>query len=98
MDDEIIARNITQPECIFNYRLSRARRIVENAFGILTNCFQCFLTTLQLGPESASDVVLACVCLHNLMRIRFPGLHNIRLDREADDHQLKNSQLKNSLC
>ena len=46
------ARNLSLEERIFNYRLSRARRIVENAFGILANRFQCLLSTLQVEPTT----------------------------------------------
>lgn len=53
---------------IFNYRLSRARRTVENAFGILSQVFRMFLTPLAIKPEKIDTVVLAACLLHNLLR------------------------------
>lgn len=44
-------RNLTLEQRIFNYRLSRARGVVENAFGILANRFRIFLTTINLKPQ-----------------------------------------------
>ena len=81
-------RNMERDERIFNYRLSRARRVVENAFGILANRFQCLLTTLKQTPNNVESITLACVCLHNIMRIRYPGDQNALLDRENENHQL----------
>ncbi len=63
------------PERIFNYWLFRARRIVENAFGILSNRFGCLLTTLKQQPLVVVDVILSCICLHNLMQKCSPGCH-----------------------
>lgn len=56
------------PERKFNYRLSRARRVVENVFGMMSAKFRVFLTTLALEPEKAELVTLTCVYLHNFLR------------------------------
>nr|CAI5834070.1 unnamed protein product [Callosobruchus analis]CAI5861674.1 unnamed protein product [Callosobruchus analis] len=53
---------------IFNYRLSRARRVVENAFGICSTVFRVLRKPLLLKPENAQLVVMACVHLHNYLR------------------------------
>ncbi|XP_070388956.1 uncharacterized protein [Dermacentor albipictus] len=52
---------------VFNYRLSRARRIVENAFGILVARWRVLLGPLNIPPENAIHVVLACCGLHNFL-------------------------------
>ena len=57
---------LTYEEEVFNYRLSRARRVVENAFGILAHRFRCLLTTLQQEPDVVKEVVKACCTLHNM--------------------------------
>ena len=60
-------RNMDKAKRIFNYCLSRARRVVENAFGILANRFHLFLTTTDLSPEKVKDLIMAACCLHNFM-------------------------------
>lgn len=77
-------RGLTKDERIFNYRLSRARRVVENSFGILAHRWRCMLGTMQQDPERARVIVMAAMCLHNLMRLRYPGLQNNDLDQEDD--------------
>ena len=59
---------LPESQRIFNYRLSRARRIVENAFGIMASRFRVFRRPLSVKPETVDVIVLACVALHNFLR------------------------------
>lgn len=43
---------------IFNYRLSRARTVSENVFGILSQKFQLYNRRLKLKPENADKIIL----------------------------------------
>lgn len=63
-------RGQTVPQRLLNYRLSRARRIVENTFGILVNKWRCLTTTLLVTPATAKMVVKACLVLHQIIRMR----------------------------
>lgn len=82
------SRDLTHPHKVFNYRLSRARRIVENAFGILAQRFQCLLTTMRQTPKHVTAIVLACCCLHNLLLNDNPNLTRGMVDEEDDDHEI----------
>ena len=53
---------------VFNYRLSRMRRISENVFGILANCWTAFRRSFSLEPEKVKNVTLATITLHNWLR------------------------------
>lgn len=50
---------------IFNYRLSRARRIIENAFGILVARWQIFQGSICFKLGTVEAILQATCCLHN---------------------------------
>nr|CAI5838217.1 unnamed protein product [Callosobruchus analis] len=58
------------PKRIYNYRLSRARRIVENAFGILSAVFRVLRKPMLLQPDKASLIAMTCIYLHNYLMKR----------------------------
>jgi hypothetical protein len=77
-------RSLTPHQRIFNYRMSRARRIVENGFGITALRWRCMLTTMQQVPTTVTTIVKGCLTLHNVHRRRHP-LRAGEVDQEDGD-------------
>ena len=61
-------KNLSISKSLFHYRLSRARRTVENGFGIFVSRFKIFDTKISLQPANATKIVLCCCVLHNMLR------------------------------
>lgn len=59
---------MTLEQRIFNYKLSRGRRVVEN----LSNRLRIFLTTINLKPQKVQDITLACCALINFVKAESP--------------------------
>ncbi|XP_055714922.1 uncharacterized protein LOC129809139 [Phlebotomus papatasi] len=82
--------NLTPKEKHFNYMLSRARRVTENAFGQLKNRFRRIGNGLELMLENDSIVIRVSCILHNILNEK-----NDYLNEEFDvasSEQLENRE------
>ncbi|CAM4573446.1 unnamed protein product [Leuciscus chuanchicus] len=61
-------RTLPPERRVFNYRLSRARLVVENAFGILSSQWRMYRRLIEVHPEVAEKCVKATCVLHNFMQ------------------------------
>ena len=74
-------------ERIYSYRLSRARRVVENAFGVMQSKFRVFGVTQQLSPARVRLVTMWCCILHNII-VQRGEIRLHELDHEDEDHEI----------
>lgn len=77
-------------EKIFNYRVSRGRRIVENAFGILASRFRIFEKPIPLVPATVDNIVFASCALHNYLRKMSTQTYCPRGTTDNEDFDLGN--------
>ena len=62
-------KNLSFEERIFNYRLSRARRTIENTFGVMAAKWRIFRRPIKAKPLKIENIIKSCVCLHNYLRL-----------------------------
>ena len=75
-------------ERIYSYKLSRARRVVENAFEILCQRFRCFLTTMHQHPDTIILITMCACVLHNLVLITYQRANSYVDSEHTDTHDL----------
>ncbi|XP_071653384.1 uncharacterized protein, partial [Temnothorax longispinosus] len=81
-------RYLGEHKNIFNYRLSRARRIIENTFGILAKKWGIYNRPIAAIPENINKYILATVCLHNFLRNKEGNI----LQFENNDEIIENNE------
>ncbi|XP_030757992.1 putative nuclease HARBI1 [Sitophilus oryzae] len=84
---------------IYNYRLSRARRTIENTFGIMVARFRVLHRVINANPVNVDNIIKAIVCLHNFI-IKENNPHYIResdVDKEQPNLQIQPGAWRNDI-
>jgi hypothetical protein len=80
-----LIKSLSQKQ-LTNYRLSRARRVIKNTFGVMASRFGVFHTEINLKLERIETVVLCFCVLHNFLR-RCCNLYAAYIQDECGEEQ-----------
>ena len=80
--------NISSQKKAFNYRLSRARKVIENAFGRLKGRWRCFLKRNDIATEDIPTIITACCILHNICEVHRDEFNDAWLEESPETHQV----------
>jgi hypothetical protein len=72
--------NISQQQKSFNYRLSKARMVIENAFGRLKGRWRCLLKRNDTATEDVPNMITACCVLHNICEVHRDEFSDVWLE------------------
>ena len=61
--------HLTREQKRFNYRLSKARVVVEHGYGRLKGRWRCLLKRLDVDVSDVPEVVTTCCVLHNICEV-----------------------------
>ena len=75
----------------YNYRLCRARRVVENAFGILAKKWRVFDRTMEMQETTVKKVIMATCILHNYLRVQNCNNYDNELESDEESFLLRNN-------
>lgn len=96
-------KSLNKEKEIFNYRLSRARRTIENTFGVFSSRWRIFYKPIIARKRTVRLIVAASVCLHNFLMeenadypITHP-LHSLNIIRSEDSSKASTNSTKGAL-
>jgi len=79
----------------YNYRLCRARRVVENAFGILAKKWRVFERPMEMQETTVKKVIMATCILHNYLRVQNCNIYDNELEADEEPFLLRNNIANN---
>lgn len=77
--------HLTHYQKRFNYRLSRARAVVEHAYGRLKGRWRCLLKKLDISIDFVPDLVAVCCVSHNICEVNGEAFNMELLQRVERD-------------
>lgn len=90
---------LSEEKMIYNYRLSRARRTIENSFGILASQWRILRRPIICSVDKVIKITKAILCLRNWLRKQDIGVNQYvpetMVDQDGPDDIIEGAWRKN---